>query len=193
MSQLTKKAIIESFIKLLNERALDKIKVKDIVEDCGINRNTFYYHFEDIHALMEEILRLETERVLLREADEAPWVEAFIQAAQFALQNKRAVYHIYNSAGRDIVKRYLNAVAEDVMAHFVERIAEGIAASEDDKKLVVRLYRATLVGMIEDWLEAGMKYDVEKMIRRVGLLFEGNISRSLQRSAEEAGQKTPLH
>ena len=42
MSQLTKKAIMESFVKLLNERALDKIKVKDIVEDCGINRNTFY-------------------------------------------------------------------------------------------------------------------------------------------------------
>ena len=188
MSQLTKKAIIESFIKLLNERTLDKIKVKDIVEDCGINRNTFYHHFEDIHALMEEILRLETERVLLRDVDEGSWEEAFIQAAEFALQNKRAVYHIYNSAGRDIVKRYLNAIAEDVMAHFVERMARGIAADEEDKRLVVRLYRATLVGMIEDWLEDGMRYDVEGMIRRVGLLFEGNISRSLERSAKEAGR-----
>lgn len=186
MLQLTKKAIIESFVKLLNERTLDKIKVKDIAEECGINRNTFYYHFEDIHALMEELLRLETERVLLRDTEEGSWEEAFIQAAEFALQNKRAVYHIYNSAGRDIVKRYLNAMAEDVMTHFVERIAQGIAAGEEDKKLVVRLYRAALVGMIEDWLEAGMKYDVERIIRRVGLLFEGNISRSLERSAKES-------
>lgn len=185
MLQLTKKAIIESFVKLLNERTLDKIKVKDIAEECGINRNTFYYHFEDIHALMEELLRLETERVLLRDTEEGSWEEAFIQAAEFALQNKRAVYHIYNSAGRDIVKRYLNAMAEDVMTHFVERIAQGIAAGEEDKKLVVCLYRAALVGMIEDWLEAGMKYDVERIIRRVGLLFEGNISRSLERSAKE--------
>lgn len=189
MSQLTKKAIIESFVKLLNERTLDKIKVKDIVEDCGINRNTFYYHFEDIHALMEEIMRLEVERVLLRDEDEGSWEESFIQAAEFALQNKRAVYHIYNSAGREDVKRYLNAIAEDVMSHFVERMAKGVPAKEEDKKLVIRLYRAMLVGTIEDWLEAGMKYDVEGMIRRVGLLFEGNISRSLERSAGKGGNR----
>lgn len=185
MSQLTKKAIIESFVKLLNERTLDKIKVKDIVEDCGINRNTFYYHFEDIHALMEEILREETRRVLSMEEVENSWEEAFIQAAEFALQNKRAIYHIHNSAWREDIKRYLNAIAEDVMARFVERMARGISAREEDKKLVVRFYRATLVGMIEDWLETGMKYDVERMIRRVGVLFEGNIRRSLERSAGE--------
>ena len=42
MLQLTKKAIVNSFIKLLNEKPLDKITVKSIAEDCGINRNTFY-------------------------------------------------------------------------------------------------------------------------------------------------------
>ena len=73
------------------------------------------------------------------------------------------------------------------MEDFVGRMARGIAAAEEDERLIVRLYRATLVGMIEDWLEAGMKYDVEGMIRRVGALFEGNISRSLKRSAEGRG------
>lgn len=51
MLQLTKKAIVNSFIKLLNEKPLDKITVKNIAEDCGINRNTFYYHFSDIREL----------------------------------------------------------------------------------------------------------------------------------------------
>ena len=41
-------AIMESVLKLLEERPLSKITVKDIVDECGINRNTFYYHFEDI-------------------------------------------------------------------------------------------------------------------------------------------------
>ena len=40
MSQFTKKAIIDSFVKLLNKTSLDKITVKDIVDDCGVNRNT---------------------------------------------------------------------------------------------------------------------------------------------------------
>ena len=45
MPNFTQKAIKESFIKLLNEKPLHQITVKDIVEDCGVNRNTFYYHF----------------------------------------------------------------------------------------------------------------------------------------------------
>ena len=48
MSQLTKRAITESFMKLINQVPFDKITVKDIVEDCGVNRNTFYYHYRDI-------------------------------------------------------------------------------------------------------------------------------------------------
>ena len=54
MTQFTSKAIEESFIRLLNERPLDKITIKDIVDDCGISRNTFYYHFQDITALLEQ-------------------------------------------------------------------------------------------------------------------------------------------
>ena len=62
MTQFTSKAIEESFIRLLNERPLDKITIKDIVDDCGISRNTFYYHFQDITALLEHILNADVER-----------------------------------------------------------------------------------------------------------------------------------
>ena len=64
MTQFTSKAIEESFIRLLNERPLDKITIKDIVDDCGISRNTFYYHFQDITSLLEHILNADVERVL---------------------------------------------------------------------------------------------------------------------------------
>lgn len=183
MSQLTKKAIVETFVRLLNERPLNKITVKDIVEECGINRNTFYYHFEDIPSLVEEILRTEAEQVIGKNQDTVAWEDAFIDAADFALKNKRAVYHIYNSVSRDVVDRYLNAIAEYVMCRFVEHMSEGIAAHEQDKALIVHFYKAALVGMIVDWLEAGMKYEPEILIRRVGQLFDGNIRISLERSA----------
>ena len=45
MANFTKNAIRASFLKLLDERPLSKITVKDITDDCGINRNSFYYHF----------------------------------------------------------------------------------------------------------------------------------------------------
>ena len=48
MSAYTKQAIKKSFLKLLNERPLSQVTVKAIVEDCGINRKSFYYHDQDI-------------------------------------------------------------------------------------------------------------------------------------------------
>lgn len=190
MSQLTKKAIVEAFIKLLNERPLDKIKVKDIVEECGINRNTFYYHFQDIPAMIEEIMRDEVDRVLAEQKQAETWEEGFIQGAEFAIKNKKALYHIYKSVSRDVVERYLNTIAEDVMTRFVEYMAGDLSPLEEDKLLVIHFYKAALVGMILDWMEAGMKYDTEKLIRRIGYLFEGNIYASLEKSSNSRTGQT---
>ena len=46
MSGFTKEIIAKTFTELLDEKPMSKITVKDIVERCGVNRNTFYYHFK---------------------------------------------------------------------------------------------------------------------------------------------------
>ena len=63
MPSFTKKAIIESFLRIAAKKPLDKITVRDIVDDCGVNRNTFYYYFQDIYAVLEEICRNGVEKV----------------------------------------------------------------------------------------------------------------------------------
>ena len=35
MASFTKKAIRDSFVKLLNEKSLSQITIRDIVDDCG--------------------------------------------------------------------------------------------------------------------------------------------------------------
>ncbi len=182
MAQFTQRAIAESLIKLLNERPLDKITIKDIVEDCGINRNTFYYHFEDIPSLVKQILNAEAEKVLLKQEAVVSWEEGFIEGAQFALQNKKVVYHIYNSVRREEVEKYLYHVAGDVMRQYVEAAAAGSRAKEEDKKLIADFYKSALVGMTLDWLNSGMKYAPEPLIRRLGVMLKGNIEEALKRA-----------
>ena len=88
MAQFTKKAIIDAFTELIGERPFDKITVKDIVTRCGVNRNTFYYYFEDIYALVDELFQLETQKILGTETDYASWQDAFLKAVAFARDNK---------------------------------------------------------------------------------------------------------
>jgi AcrR family transcriptional regulator len=73
MPTFTKAAIKATFISLLNKKPLNKITVKEIVEECGINRNSFYYHFDDIPSLLEEILVEEADRfVVFGKLDDCP-------------------------------------------------------------------------------------------------------------------------
>ena len=60
----TKKTIAASLKKFMERKPLSKITVSEIVTDCGINRNTFYYHFEDIQALLKWMLEQEAVEVL---------------------------------------------------------------------------------------------------------------------------------
>ena len=94
MSQFTKKAIVETFLELLKEHSLDKITVKDIVEKCGINRNTFYYYYQDIYDLIDDVFDIETKKVLEDEKQYESWYEELLRVALFVVENRQAILHI---------------------------------------------------------------------------------------------------
>ena len=52
-----KKTIAEAARKLLIDKNVKKLTVKDIVAECQITRQTFYYHFEDIPALIQWVIK----------------------------------------------------------------------------------------------------------------------------------------
>ena len=59
MSEITKKALVSSLVALCDEKKLNKITINDIVNKCGVNRNTFYYHFADIYDLLDYMFKSE--------------------------------------------------------------------------------------------------------------------------------------
>lgn len=168
---------------MLNERPLNKITVKDIATACEINRNTFYYYYTDIYALLSEIFQIELQTVIDEYNDTLSWEESFIVAARFALENKTAIYHVYNSMRREEVVNYIYNVSGNVMIRYVEKVSDGISASLGDRKLIASFYQCALTAMVLRWIAAGMKEDPDTIVRRIGQLFDGNIELSLKRSA----------
>ncbi|WP_101696290.1 TetR-like C-terminal domain-containing protein [Clostridium minihomine] len=181
--QYTKKMIRQVFVQMLNKRPLNKITVKDIAEACEINRNTFYYYYTDVYVLLSEIFQTELQIVIDKYNETLSWEESFIVAAKFAVDNKTAVYHVYNSMQRETLVNYIYNVAGNVMIRFVENVSEGIPASEEDRKLIASFYQCALTEMVLRWIAAGMKEDPDTVIRRIGQLFAGNIEASLRHSA----------
>ena len=95
----TKQALAESLKKLMRAKPFSKITVTEIVNDCGVNRKTFYYHFEDIYALLrwifeEEAVNIIRKFYLLNDYDEAM---EFIY--EYISENKDLLRNAYDAFG----------------------------------------------------------------------------------------------
>ena len=181
MSNLTKKALRETMIKALNERPLDKIKVKELVEECGVNRNTFYYHYKDIYELLADIFETETEAIAEDFQDEDDdWERIFIESSRFALENKKMIFNVYNSISRETLERYLYNVSTHSVARYVNKQAVGMNVSERDKELIILFYKHAVVGIILEWLQRRMKDEPEAVISRLLRLMNNSVKNALK-------------
>ena len=171
MANFTKHAIKASFMKLLNERPLNKISVRDIVEDCGINRNSFYYHFQDIPALLGEIMTEETD-------------ECFRAAFQFAQDNRNAVMHIYHSVNREMFTKDALKRCEYAVSSYIATVYPDDRICQADQQIVIRFIKCQLYGMCIDWIEQGMTDaaydDLHRMLELVRDMPELIVRRSTE-------------
>lgn len=167
MTDFTRRAIKASFLKLLDERALSRITVKDIAADCGINRNTFYYHYQDIPALLMEIIKDNMDQIL----KEYPSFDSFEQcveaAVRTAIDNRRVVMHIYNSINRNLYERFIWELSEYAVTHYIGSAFPGRKISEEDRDMIIRYYKCECFGIVTDWLENGMNEDAVRYFRRI--------------------------
>ena len=161
MANFTKDAIKETFLNLLDQKPYNQITVKDVVEECGINRNTFYYHFADLPALFEEIMREQLDILIREDSNIGNLEESFLHAVRFVMDHKKAMYHIFNSVNRDIFERHLMNICDHVVAKYAGNTLKDSPISDEDKKLIERHYKYVLFGASIEWLESGMKNDIE--------------------------------
>ena len=173
MANFTRRAIKETFWKLLNQRPLNQITVKDIVEDCGINRNSFYYHFEDLPALVEEIVGEQVQALIRNHPTISSVEECFDAVIELVMENKRAIYHIYSSLSRDVFERYLMEACQYIVDTYLKAEFAGRSISPGDLDVLIRFHKCECFGAVIDWLNGGMKDDIADYFHRVCALQKG--------------------
>lgn len=181
MADFTQKAIRDSFIKLLNEKPLKQITVRDIVDDCGVNRNTFYYHFQDIPQLIETIVKEDAQQMI----DAHPTINSIEECLDaiigFALRNRTAVLHIYRSVNRDLFEQYQWRVCEHAAALYIDRMTRDYPVSPADRQTLITYMKCISFGFVMDWLERGMQDNIEDFIHRICELKQGDLEQMISR------------
>ena len=185
MSKFTRQAIMYSMLKLLQEKSIDKITVKDICELCEINRNTFYYYYSDIYQVLEELLRTETEKSLKEKQENHSFYEDCLKKYHLILEYKKAVYHLYNSKNRDLILKYLYDITENYMEKYVLKEVEGKKLSAEDIQFIVDFYSNSMIGSILRWMQRGMMEKQEKLIYRLSVSYQATIKALIAQIEEE--------
>ena len=166
MSTITRNAIKTAFGKLIREKPINRITVRDISESCGINRNTFYYHYQDIPTLIEEIITEDAQRLIDEYSSFGSPEDCILAVVDHALESREAVLHIHNSAHRDIYEHYLWDICEHVVTAYVDTALADKITDDDEKKSLIGYYRALTFGVVMDWLGNGMKSDMREKVHR---------------------------
>lgn len=192
MAQSTKHALAATLKQLLEKKNLNDITVKEIVEACQVNRQTFYYHFQDIYDLLSWFLEQEIQQALAGTYSAGSWQEGFLNAFRYVQDNYRLIFHIFSSGGQTLLAGHLNEMAQDIMYRVVETYCADLEISEQDKHFMARFYKFALAGFLLEWITGGMSQDPEEIVAQVDRLLDGEFRRTAERFARSK-VKTHIH
>lgn len=184
----TKDTIIDAFWLLLEEKPYNKITVKDIVDRCQMNRNTFYYHFHDIPELLQIAVKNDADHIIRGYGGAGTPLECISCFIEHCTDRKKAILHIYRSVFREYFITELDRIALYIVTQYLDTFRSDHPLPPEDKTLLTRFYKCVFTGICIDWLDDGMQYDMSHYVERICTLFQGAPEQAYQvavRSAPE--------
>lgn len=183
MSNMTKRAMSASLKKLLTEKPLNQITISDITDDCGLNRMTFYYHFQDIYDLVEWTCEEEARLALKGRKTYSTWQEGFLNIFEAVRENRPLILNVYHSVSREQAELYLYKLVYNLVLDVIEEKSVGRILRQEDKEFIADFYKYAFVGILLNWIKKGMKEEPEQIVERLSLLIQGDICRAVSRFA----------
>lgn len=170
-----KPLIADAFLKLSKEKNIDKITVKDIVDECGISRQSFYYHFQDILEVIEWSAEQAFQKLLERsmETDDAEAVfQDFITASDEASAMLRK---LLNSQKREQVERLMVRSVRAYLQELIRRKGPIADIPYEDAEATLSFCTYGIVGLLLEYCEK-KDVDRERLARQMYRLLTGRMA-----------------
>ena len=172
-SLITKKAIAAGLKEITKKKNFDKITVSDITEICGLNRQTFYYHFQDKYELVDWIYYNEVISIMVNDLDYDNWDTKILQ---FLTKIKEEDYFYINTLKAPVeneFREYLFKVTVELLCDIISEITANSTANEKDIRFIAEFYAFGIVGVIVSWAQHGMKETPKYITAQLKNLVDG--------------------
>lgn len=185
-SNQRKELIASKFKEMLRTKPLSKISVSELTRACGMNRKTFYYHFEDIYALLNWTMEQEIIQVIRGYDLFLDYDKTVGHLVDYMDKNHAMLYNICNYGGGDQLRRFFFESFQEVMRSVIEEAVkmEGYRVTEEYQMFLINFYAEGIVGSILSQISSPRRYPKELLTAYTFITFHGGIMKALQDAQE---------
>ncbi|MCR5732816.1 MAG: TetR/AcrR family transcriptional regulator [Sphaerochaetaceae bacterium] len=158
----TKDILVESFREVAEKQAIDKITIKDIVDNCEYSSATFYRHFRDKYDLIAWAYRQDMERIVERfEFDETSWKQCLIDCAQYYYEHKEYLANLLlNTSGYE---SFVLNMTEINYTSLMNKVQKSVPSLDEKTKMMIRIYVNGTVYFTCEWILGKYKTTPEQL------------------------------
>ena len=162
----TKRMLAESLKSIMRKKSFSKITVSEIISDCGLNRKTFYYHFEDKYTLLKWMLEIEAVEVVKQFDLMIDYEEAIHFIMDYIEENDYIISCAYDSIGRDEMKKFFFTDFKELVSSIIDSAERevGKTLSDEYKNFLCSFYTEALAGILIDWIKNRKEQNRQQVI-----------------------------
>ena len=189
-SDHTKHALATALKELMVQKPLDKITIQELTNRCGMRRQNFYYHFEDVYDLLRWLFQEEAVSLLRQHEGALLWQDGLLQLYEYLEETREFCLCALKSVGRDHIRRFVEADIYAIIHRTVDQIGEEIGILKQvrtaDADLVTHFYVVAMAGMTENWLTGQIERTPQELIAFVDQILQDHVRGVKQRLAGAA-------
>lgn len=175
--------LANTLIDLARSQSLDSITVMDLVNSAGVNRKTFYNHFDGIVGLLQYIIQEKDEELIDTREDPDRWGDNIRNVMQYMQENAWFINKIFHSKYLPELQNWLRPKLMDAMQDYVQVAAQLMEQqtgnpyplSESQMQLLTRVYSPCIYTLIEDWFLNGMKEPIDEYMNVIVRVLTGGV------------------
>lgn len=164
----SKESIRKAYLELMREQNTTAISVRELVDRANINRSTFYAHYQDIFAVLEEIETEITQKLFafFDAADHAEWLNSplpFLMRIGEELEQNKEFYRLLLATQGSVT--FMHKLQDAFLKRMVtERAVFGKIARQEEFFISMRMVTGGMVVIFMDWVSGKIKLPLPEVM-----------------------------
>lgn len=163
-SIITKKAIADGFKYVMEKKPFDKITIADITDCCGLNRQTFYYHFQDKYELLNWILYTDVIMPFSEGLTMDNWSDKLLDILNIIKENNKFYANALKTSHGEEFKQYIFNEVTDVICDIIDQITAEHTIDAESRQFIAEFFSYGISGTVTKWVTTGMKQNPEATV-----------------------------